>query len=415
MRKTGLVTLCTFVLFAGGILAGQLVRSPVCLLRAALSASNDSVSATIPPEASAGSSAVSGGAAADAAANAAAFAGADADETMWESSPEDSSEKLCSDAEDGGGTDLRREAVETLIRHSFPAADENVVDEWAEALQDLPDEEVQFILAQKQQLSSSGGGLNPLPDTTFPDISSAEIPNAVSLAGNLSEQPPKRATLNLLQQAVEQTLQNLQGVHLPGYRCRHVVLPTAGTAGRYSDDLASPISESAGITTLTRFDIGPLLETGNPLHVCLPADRECFFCLEPGPLLTRRGDFSVLADRTLGLMCGTVAYSLPGPIRIPETAVAADVTREGTVRWRATDGEWIDAGKIPVMRIRTTETLESDDGVLFTVGRLEDSAPAESSSFSLDSRKVELSNVDAASEWATLEHFRRLEQELSRR
>lgn len=339
---------------------------------------------------------------------------------------------------DSGKTQHLLQAIRQLVP-DMSEADGRI---WAEELSDLDLEEAYFILQQKQQSAGFESFLlsprstatltrpaDSLSDTLRSDARPAIDPHCPSGQHVISESPYSNV-LAALQS-------NLAGSTIPGFRGVQVIadgvpvamqggspdsLPTPPVAdGR--DENACDVSPPADhFRTLRRFDCGPAACTGDPLHVALPKDPHLMFSLQDcstrstdgcTQIVTRRGDFEVLADRTLGLRLSNRDYALSPLIRLPEDCHRAWITATGEVRYSTASVPDHMAGRVPVVQIAVLSRLFAVDGVLFHASEHCLVTAASDAEIVLRTETIELSNVSAADEWQTLKAFQRMERGLT--
>lgn len=277
-------------------------------------------------------------------------------------------------------TVVARGSVRELIREYFPESPADVVEVWADEFAGFDDDELRFVLQQKRMAGS-----------------------ALLAASNLSREfPVPAATSNTPENgsAIALTIANLQNADVPGYRGHRI------------------LGESPDGMSVTNFDIGPIATTLNPLHAALPENADWMFRMvsaDGADVLTRRGDFCLLPDRVPGLQLGDRQLRLAGVSAIPAEAALIRMTASGEVEWQDQAGTFQTAGRIEVVRWRPQGQLVTSDSVCFAVADPAQITRVETQAVELRTGCVEMSNVSTSDEWMRLDHYRRLDKELSAR
>lgn len=134
------------------------------------------------------------------------------------------------------------------------------------------------------------------------------------------------------------------------------------------------------------------------------------FLLE-GNLITRRGDFTRLADGRIGLHTAAGDKALKGSLLpidpLPEN-VQLRVLEHGELQWLSEDGSWIGCGRVTVVEVLRAELLTTADGVLFEAQQPDNvwRLLPDGASY-LQPQCLEVSNVDAAEELLRLQALER--------
>lgn len=260
----------------------------------------------------------------------------------------------------------RRQHVRKLLQKLRPQHDPDAIDVWVEQFANMADEEITFLMTQSESMTGVPG-ITPLSSGLQSDL----FEPATSSEHSLS--PEDSDARRWPESGADTARQNLRNSMTVGYR----------------DQLAINIV-SAGLPTTTeqltlpRLTCGPLLNTGDPLHLALETPGLVFFLLEDGRL-TRNGSFCRMEDGRLGLKAS------PGYVALHESPILSEdtvysISSNGQVVARGADQP---VGTIHVVTVAAGK-LTSDDGVYFrTTG---DVSPA--TEFQLKSTALELSNVD---------------------
>ncbi|MEI7702719.1 MAG: hypothetical protein WCK86_23185 [Planctomycetia bacterium] len=286
-------------------------------------------------------------------------------------------------SESGINSDEDLKKIRSLIVEVFPDADQTTVDAWTETLQGMSANEITEILQQKKAFS---GSLDPL---LTPSLKSS----ATSTFAASARFPAAAVTNDAVIRA------NLRNAWSVGYR-RLVILPEAVTS---SD---SPLNVSGNTPSGRRFrcfDPGRRINSPVPLHVSLPDDSMLMFLLE-GNILTRRGDFELLANRKIGLNTPSGPLAVEGSPEIPESAVRIHLNQQGQILVSsASDSPGTAAGTVSVVYLDHPEDLTSEDGVHFTEGQTAPYRRLTAEETLLHTRTLELSNVDPQGEHLQLQ------------
>lgn len=196
--------------------------------------------------------------------------------------------------------------------------------------------------------------------------------------------------------AHEMIARNLAHASVPGYR--RVILPfvtmeQAAAPGIGPDPV--PGTEMLGVQNgKAELDLTPgsMVRTGSPLDVAIQGDG--FFSVQgpTGTLYTRSGAFQIDPAGQLVTTDGLPVLSDKGPITIPSTTTASQVSisADGTIRAGKED-----VGKLKVTHFADPQQLESVGASLFRAAA--DARPLESDAQLLQGTR-ELSNVSPVNE-----------------
>ena len=286
-----------------------------------------------------------------------------------------------------------RTAVEAAIVNRFPGLSNDVVAGWVDGYADLSLDELGLLLEQKQRL----------PEFVPGGRCFSNLPTA-------SEPPPVIAQNGIFETARMTVRNNLLHLDTPGHR-RQQLLTTL-------DGLDARVEPSSIRLSAPSFDFssGRTITSGSPLHLAIIDNPQAMFRLEPGCVLTRRGNFERLEDGRLGLRYGSETLALYGDIQIPSAARQLRIETNGLVTCRsdAADNEArrrTEIGRIQVAVIEDMSLLQSHNGVFFTL-------PAEemehqvimTAAVPLKLNAVELSNTKSDAELKALERLEKLQR-----
>ena len=284
----------------------------------------------------------------------------------------------------------RHNGVLQLILKAFPNADPETAKIWEEAFSEMDLSDVEFILEQKRLLSES---LESLPTTT---TEMRLLPDGTEFDS---------ADAEPLNRAIHRVSLNLSGSWTVGFRGT-VLLPEAVCHRSRDEDRKN--EQKFRSLMFYSFDPGKRISSPLPLHVALPADDGALmFCLE-GNLLTRRGDFQLLADRRVGLTTHGGPVPLLHSSILPESAMDVSISDGGEIQYVDTAGMTVIAGRVAVARVVDLSELSSDDGVFFVTRSSESLLTPEPDKIRLSTGILELSNVDRENEQALLSHLQSL-------
>lgn len=273
--------------------------------------------------------------------------------------------------------DLKK--IRSLIVEVFPDADQTTVDAWAETLQGMSSREITEILQQKKAFSGS------LDSLLTPSLQSS---------GMSAYAAPAEAVTN--DEVIRANLRNAWSV---GYR-RLVILPEAVTSANSPHDV---FRNTPTDRRFRCFDPGRHINSPMPLHVSLPDDSALMFLLE-GNILTRRGDFELLANRKIGLNTPSGPLAIEGSPEISETTVRIHLNQQGQILVSSEpNSPGMAAGTVSVVHLDHPEDLTSEDGVHFTGGQTAQYRLLTATETSLHTRSLELSNVDPQGEHLQLQ------------
>lgn len=288
------------------------------------------------------------------------------------------------------------ESASRLIRSIFPDADDTTISAWAETFAGMSDTEIRDILEQKRTFSGSLDSIfTPGLRTAAGVQPSPEVP---SHPETVRQQSASSTARNDERRASALNLKNAWTV---GYR-RRLILPAVQTA--------APGSEPAAPLDFTDFSSGRCLKSPYPLHAAIVGNPLQMFLLE-GNLITRRGDFTRLADGRIGLHTAAGDKALKGSLLpidpLPEN-VQLRVLEHGELQWLSEDGSWIGCGRVTVVEVLRAELLTTADGVLFEAQQPDNvwRLLPDGASY-LQPQCLEVSNVDAAEELLRLQALER--------
>ncbi|MCA9065528.1 MAG: hypothetical protein KDA96_20815 [Planctomycetaceae bacterium] len=286
------------------------------------------------------------------------------------------------------------ESVEESLRivtEFFPDEDPELLRIWAVQYAGMPAEEVRFILEQKQRVS--GFSLRP---------GAEESTESQRLFLTVSSTREEALDGEAAAECVAWVEDNLRNTHTIGFRRRSL---------RSEPDS----SQTLTYREVRSFEPGVLIASADSLHVALPPDSELMFSLDQGALLTRRGDFCLLENGSIGLRVRGQEYEL---LALPEDVRGGDVSIrvDGTVvASEAGSTEERVVGAVPAVSVTNAAQLDSVDGVFFSI-------PPESrvrvqpvEAVALIPQSLELSNVNRDDEWQLLDHLSRLQKDRENR
>ncbi len=188
---------------------------------------------------------------------------------------------------------------------------------------------------------------------------------------------------------------NLANINTVGFKAQRVVSHQQD----FSDTLASIIpgtpsraksdhEQTPGavdLRTVTDFSLGPVTETGNPIHAALMRPNDFFVVqTEQGPAYTRAGNFTLNGEGALVTPDGLPVLGDGGPIVVQNGTPS--ITKNGTV---LVDGQ--EAGSLSVVEIEDTSLLKRLEGSRFI---LEGGQPATVEEVQLVPGAVEMPNVN---------------------
>lgn len=289
-----------------------------------------------------------------------------------------------------------------IIQNAWPGIDQATAEAWAIEMSGMSREDIEFLLEQRRAagIRSFGSFLN---GSELPKPAPAKSQGSVEMQSIPSIEGPACPTS--LQQAIAQSLRNLSGMNAIGYR-RSVVFLTP-CQGNGSSGTVFP---SWTYSSVRDFKCGDLMQTFGPLHVALPQDPQYMFVLSDS-LLTRRGDFTLLASGRLGLSSGADSYPVEGVEAVPAEAEFVSIEVTGAVMAKLKDGTTKSLGRIQIAQVAQPGCMTTEDGVFFHCPAAQMEIVGERAVVSLQTGFVETANVVSDAEWKTLEHFRKLEQE----
>ena len=264
--------------------------------------------------------------------------------------------------------------VAELIDVEFPQAERELKAVWSESLAGLTAVDVSEILGHKKR-SGAGLALRSMATSTFLQPDFEIFPEATSSPAAGTLQPDLRVLL----------ISNLRNAWTPGFRAN---IPL-------TDPLSADSHQSAFVHGVIRdFSAGRTISSPHPLHVAIRDSGEGMFLMADGRL-TRRGNFCVLQDQTLGLQLadGSLAVAGSPQIIVPQQQVSIDL--HGQILVRDSAGQTV-AGRISVMIPQDTSGLQSEDGVLFEVQDSSALTSVAADKLLLSPRTLEMSNVDVA-------------------
>jgi hypothetical protein len=278
-----------------------------------------------------------------------------------------------------------------IVRRIFPDAEPDTAQIWAEEYADVALEEAEFLLEQKRELSEQPG-----------------IPSFLSTANRLIGMPPTPVTMKsgLLDSALLDVQSNLRSMWAVGHRSL-VVLPTFHAADTNLVGIAmTRMTTLADVVRYRSFRAGRMIASPVATHVALPDDQSLMFCLE-GNRLTRRGDFTLLSSRRLGIRFGDQELPLKDSPVVPDAISVLRIDFTGMIESRNSSGQRNSLGRIAVARIESPGQLHSTDGIFFSYLDSNVASPAAPGTFALAPGTLELSNGD-------VEEARMLQSELER-
>jgi len=208
-----------------------------------------------------------------------------------------------------------------------------------------------------------------------------------------------------LNKAIHRVSLNLNGSWTVGFRGTVLLPEVASDLARSKSQIGQQRFRSLMFYS---FDPGKRISSPLPLHVALPADNGALmFCLE-GNLLTRRGDFQLLADRRVGLTTHTGPVALRDSAILPDSAKDVSISQAGEIQYVDTAGMTVIAGRVAVRCVVDLSELSSDDGVIFVIRSSESLSTPEPDKTRLSTGTLELSNVDRENDRALLSHLQSL-------
>jgi flagellar basal body rod protein FlgG len=313
--------------------------------------------------------------------------------------------------------------VRTVIRQHSPDASPEIVDVLVEEYQDFDIDSIAFMMQQRRQ---SGVVLPASLTSDWTGSERTEVPSD-ALPGEVAQ----NEWLKAIATARQQIRSNLLCVTTPGYRRRVVLVDIAET--RVSAD--SPIrsvsssivtstpdsssprdsSESSYLRTAVRkiwsFVPGTTVPTNDPLHVKLPDDSNLMFSFGDGNTFSRRGDFRVLSNGTIGVAAPDRDMPLSGSPVIPADCAGLHIDRGGHIAGIDADGKPMQLGVISVVQLTNLRELTSSDGVFFRGPNQSSVKVVNPQHLRVEPGMLELSNVDRQHEWSDLEHIQRVQSE----
>lgn len=308
--------------------------------------------------------------------------------------------------------------IRTMIQHLFPEISSAELDAWAAEFAGYDAADLAFLLEQKKQ-----SGLT--------SVFSDQSPPATLVTKTHSLRSQKDWSSISFSPAIRATFENLQGLHVPGFRANRIlmdtVIPSMTTRDQelqealkdgvqraaYSGPASDTSLEDLSFRTMRCFDCGELEFTGSPLHVALPPAPELMFLMEDGSV-TRRGDFCAVPGG-IGIPSSSGIRKAAGISVSEESGRAVWITTTGQVLQRLQNGTEATAGYLQIAEISELTSMTTADGVFFQPPgnsfRLRTPGDDE---ISLYQRTIERANGTAQDQWDSLDHFRRLESEYER-
>jgi len=277
-----------------------------------------------------------------------------------------------------------------IVRRIFPDVDPDTTQIWAEEYADVPVDEAEFLLEQKRQLSGGSG----MPSF----LSKSNLSGGMPTISAAIESAP-------LDSALADVQSNLRSLWTVGHRSI-VILPTFQSADSNLSGTTTFRTTVADIVRYRSFRAGRMIASPVTTHVALPDDPGLMFCLE-GNRLTRRGDFTLLTSRRLGIRFGDQELPLKDSPVVPEDISAVRIESTGKIEGRSSSGQRSSLGRIAIARLESPGQLQSTDGVFFSLLDSTAVSPAAPGTFVLATGTLELSNGD-------VEEARMLQSELER-
>ncbi len=276
-----------------------------------------------------------------------------------------------------------------LIQRMFPEADPETAKIWAESYADMELSELEFILEQKRLLPESlqAGRLAS---------AMTEFQTGTRITASDDSQP--------LVEAIRQVSGNLNGFWSVGFR-RTVLLPEVASMLPGKSDESARKFESL---RFFNFDSGSRIASPFAMHVALPADDGTLMFRLEGDLLTRRGDFQVLADHRIGLITVVGPVALWDSPVLPKDATGVSISQSGEIQYSETSGKINTAGRVAVVQVPDLSQLTSGDGVIFVTTSSESLPTFDPDAIFLWVKTLELSNVNRENEQALLSHLHSL-------
>jgi flagellar basal body rod protein FlgG len=326
-------------------------------------------------------------------------------------------------------------AVRTLVKQYLPDASDEIVEVLVEEYQQCDLAGVEFMLDQRQQ-----SGLM-MPASLSTPWSTSDSATSVQTASRPSERTPTASTStpssmqSVFASAERLIARNLVNCTTAGYRrvipvldvirpddsqfeSTPDVLPdtvnSETSPGLFSVPATPPATTAASTNQLLAiwsFEPGQVVFTGNDRHVALATEPHLMLAFADGTVVSRRGDLQILSDRRIGIQIGTTELPLYESPVLDDQQQGFSITASGEICTIAVDGAIQQVGQLQVARIANLARLTSSDGVIF---RCPDSEPpAMTTDVHFEVQALELSNVDRDDAWQELEHFRRVQSELS--
>lgn len=267
---------------------------------------------------------------------------------------------------------LTVEDVRALIDVQFPEAEQELRAVWAESLAGMSGADVAEILEHRKRTGASlamiSAGTSSFLQPDFEIFPEAAGPSAVAAS---------TADLRAL------LITNLRNAWTPGFRAS---IPL-------TDAVSGNSGEFVHVHGVIRnFSAGRTIPSPDPLHVAIRDSGAGMFLMSDGRL-TRRGNFCVLADRTLGLELAEGPLSIQSSPQITVPLHQVSIDRHGQILIRDSAGETV-AGQISVVLPSDVAGLRSEDGVLFTIPDSTQITTVAVDRAELSLWTIEISNVD---------------------